>query len=184
MLTRPAFRPVLAATLAALLAAGSLPALAQDTTTVTPAAPASAVPDPTPEHLQAAVDFLMASGATSGFQDMIPQFLDQVRLRYVSQRPEIAQMINDSAISLVPEFVKRRDDLNAQLGKLYAAHFTEDELNQLTEFYHSPLGHKLATEQVGVLQQSIPVVQAWSRKLTEDMAIRVKQEVKKKGQQL
>ena len=168
-----------------VLSLPAAPALAQDTLTVTPATPPGvAMPDPTPEQLAAALDYLRASGATRGFEDMIPQFLDQIRLRYVTQRPEIAQMINDSAFALIPEFVKRRDDLNQQIAKLYTQRFSEDELKQLAEFYRSALGQKLASQQIEVLQQSVPLVQAWSRKLTEDMALRVKDEVKKKGQRL
>lgn len=167
-----------------LVVAGVLPAAAQ-TMTVTPAAPAApAMPEPSPGQLGAALDYLKASGSTRGFEDMIPQFLDQIRLRYVTQRPEIAQMINDAALALIPEFVKRRDELNAQIAKLYTQRFSEDELKQLADFYRSPLGQKLASQQIDVLQQSVPMVQAWSRKLTEDMALRVKDEVKKKGQQL
>lgn len=149
------------------------------------AAPAEpAAPEPAPTHLAASMEFLATSKATKGFEEMIPQFLDQIRQRFVTQRPEIAQIINDSSFSLIPEFVKRRDDLNVSLGKLYTTKFSEDELKQLTEFYKSPIGQKLAQEQVKVLAESVPVVQKWSRSLSEDMVKRVKEEVAKKGQKL
>jgi hypothetical protein len=179
-LTRPA--------LALALALGTLPALATHALAQDQQQPAAgaqpAAPEASPSHTAAAIDFLVSSGLTKGFEEMIPQFLDQVRLRYVGQRPEIAQTINDATMAVVPEFVKRRDDLNRELAKIYTARFTEDELKQMADFYRTPAGQKLAGQQSQVLQASVPVLQAWSRKLNTDMAARVKEEVGKKGQKL
>lgn len=173
-----------ASMLLALVLAG--PAPAQDAAAPAPQAdPAVPVlPEPEPAHLAAAVDFLIASGATKGFEDMIPQFLDQIRLRFVGQRPEIADMINDASLTVVTEFVKRRDDLNKDLGKIYTSRFSEQELKDMAAFYRTPAGQKLATQQSDVLQESVPVVQSWSRKLSNDMAARIKEEVAKNGQKL
>jgi len=174
------FRPLLTTAMAACVLAGlSLaPAAAQDAATPAPAA-APAEPAPAPEHLAAALDFLVTSGATKGFEDMIPQFIDQGRLRYVGQRPELEKVINDAALSLVPEIVKQRDVLNNQLALLYTKQFTVDELKEIAAFYHTPVGQKLATNQVKILQASIPVVQAWSRGLSELVAKRIREEVEK-----
>ena len=179
-------RPFLTRAAGALALAISVasPALAQDAAQ-TPAAPAApAVPEAAPSHTAVAVEFLTISGVTKGFEDMIPQFLDQVRQRYVGQRPEIAQMINDASLAVVPEFVKRRDELNKELAKIYTTRFTEDELTQMVAFYKTPAGQKFSSMQSEVLQASVPVVQAWSRKLSTDMAARIKEEVGKQGQKL
>jgi len=157
------------------------PAWAQE---AAPAPAAPAVPEAPASQTAAAVEFLTVSGVTQGFEDMIPQFLDQVRVRYVGQRPEIADMINEAALAVVPEFVKRRDDLNRELAKIYTARFTEEELIELVAFYKTPAGQKFSTMQSEVLQASVPIVQAWSRKLSTDMAARIKEEVGKKGQKL
>jgi hypothetical protein len=158
-------------------------ARAQDATPA-PATPEAQAPAASPEHVAAAVEFLTASGVTRGFEDMIPQFLDQVRLRYVGQRPEIADLINEAAIAVVPEFVKRRDELNRNLAQLYTQRFSVEELNELVAFFKTPTGQKFSTQQSEVLQASVPIVQNWSRKMSTDMAARIKEEVGKKGQKL
>ena len=176
------FRPLLTTAMAACVLAGLAlaPAAAQDAATPAPAASAApAVPAPAPEHLAAALDFLVTSGATKGFEDMIPQFIDQGRLRYVTQRPELEKVINDAALSLVPEIVKQRDVLNTKLATLYTTEFSVDELKEIAAFYHTPVGQKLAANQVKILQASIPVVQAWSRGLSELVAKRIREEVEK-----
>ena len=180
------FRPLLTTATAAFVLAGLAlsPALSQEAApaAAAPAAdPAAAVP---PEQLAAALDFLETSGATKGFEDMIPQFLDQGRLRYAAQRPELEKSINDAALGLVPEIVKQRDVLNTKLAALYATQFSADELKEIAAFYHTPVGQKLAANQVKILQKSVPVVQAWSRSLSEIVSKRIKEEVAKQGQKL
>jgi len=176
------FRPLLTTAMAACVMAGLalVPAAAQDAAAPAPTTPAApVVPPPAPEHLAAALDFLVTSGATKGFEDMIPQFIDQGRLRYVGQRPELEKVINDAALSLVPEIVKQRDVLNTKLATLYTTEFSVDELKEIAAFYHTPVGQKLAANQVKILQASIPVVQAWSRSLSELVAKRIREEVEK-----
>src|SRR5437763_12196257 len=84
------------------LAALAAPAAAQEATP----APAAAAPAPaTPEQTAAAVEYLRAAQLTKGFEEMIPAFADQVRLRYVGQRPAVADVINDATTAQMPEFV-------------------------------------------------------------------------------
>ena len=138
------FRPLLTTAMAAFVLAGLAlsPVAAQEAAPATPAAPAAPdVPPPPPETLAAARDFLESSGATKGFEDMIPQFLDQGRLRFVAQRPELEKMINDVALGLVPEIVKQRDVLNDKLATLYTQQFSVDELKEIAqEDRHSKQG--------------------------------------------
>jgi hypothetical protein len=174
------------AALAAMLAIAALvPAKAQDAQQApAEAAEAPAAPEASPSHTKAAIEFIQASGALRSFESMIPQFLDQVRLQYVKQRPEIQDLVNEVVLALVSEFMVRLDDLSKDLSKVYTARFTEEELVQMKEFYLSPVGKKLSQIQPEVLQASVPVVQAWSRKLVSDVQSRVKEEVSKKGQKL
>lgn len=166
-----------------LLGSAALPAFAQDATK-TPAADVPAAPQPTAEEVATAVQFLRASGLTTGFDDIIPQFMQQATAVYTGQRPELASMINEAAISLVPEFIKKRADLDNNLAKFYTTKFTQDELKQLTAFYQTPVGVKFAKEQQDILRESIPVVQNWTRELQAGIMKRIKEEVGKKGGEL
>ena len=178
-------RVLAAAMVAGLLASAAvLPASAQNATP----APTAEVPtgnaQPTPEQLATAVQFLKASGLTVGFDDIIPQYLQQATAIYTGQRPELSQTISEAAVSLVPEFMKKRVDLDNSLAKFYTTRFSEDELKQLITFYESPVGKKLATQQQIILRDSMPVVQGWTRDLQNGVMKRVREEVEKKGGKL
>ncbi|MFT4130831.1 DUF2059 domain-containing protein [Labrys sp. (in: a-proteobacteria)] len=179
-------RVLAAAMVAGLLAsAAALPASAQNATPVpTAEVPTGNAAQPTPEQLATAVQFLKASGLTVGFDDIIPQYLQQATTIYTGQRPELSQLINEAAISLVPEFMKKRVELDNSLAKFYTTRFSEDELKQLITFYESPVGKKLATQQQIILRDSMPVVQGWTRDLQDGVMKRVREEVEKKGGKL
>jgi hypothetical protein len=179
----------LAAVMAGLLAGSAvLPAYAQDATKApaadVPTASAPALPEPSPEQLAVALQFLTASRLTTGFDDIVPQFIQQASQIYVGQRPELRGMINDAAISLVPEFVQKRTELDRNLAKFYTTKFTEDELKQLVVFYQTPVGAKFSKEQQDILRDSIPVVQDWTRELQNSIMQRIKEEVEKRGGKL
>ncbi|MGJ4856569.1 DUF2059 domain-containing protein [Labrys sp. KB_33_2] len=179
-------RVLAAAMVAGLLASAAvLPASAQNATPApTAEVPTGNTAQPTPEQLATAVQFLKASGLTVGFDDIIPQYLQQATAIYAGQRPELSQIINEAAISLVPEFMKRRGELDNSLAKFYTTRFSEDELKQLITFYESPVGKKLATQQQVILRDSMPVVQGWTRDLQDGVMKRVREEVEKKGGKL
>jgi hypothetical protein len=194
MLRQRRVSAVAAALLTGLLAGSAvLPAFAQDATQA-PAAPAAPAPaaaapaataaEPPAEQVAIAVQFLRASGLTAGFDDMIPQFMQQANAVYANQRPELATMINQATIELVPEFMKERADLDQGLAKLYITKFSQDELKQLTAFYQTPVGQKFSREQQTIIRDSVPVVQEWTRKLQGDIMTRIKDEVGKKGGKL
>ncbi|GLS22117.1 hypothetical protein GCM10007874_51340 [Labrys miyagiensis] len=185
----------LAAVVAGLLAGSAvLPAYAQDATQApaadvptagAPAAPAASTqPEPSAERLALAIQFLKVSGLTTGFDDIIPQFMTQASQIYASRRPELRGMINDAAISLIPEFVKKRDDLDKALARFYTTKFNDDELKQLVTFYQTPVGAKFSKEQQNILRDSVPVVGNWTRDLQDSIMLRLRQEVQKRGGQL
>jgi hypothetical protein len=185
----------LAAVVAGLLAgSAALPAFAQDATQApaaqAPAAPtadvptAPALPEPSPEQLAVAIQFLKVSGLTTGFDDIIPQFMQQASQIYTGQRPELRGMIGEAAVSLVPEFIQKRAELDKNLAKFYTTEFTEDELKQMVAFYETPVGKKFSAKQQDILRDSIPVVQKWTIGLQNDIMKRMKEEVEKKGGKL
>jgi uncharacterized protein len=181
---------VLAAAFAGLLAgSAALPAFAQDATqapaTDAPAAGAPAAQaEPSAEQLATAIQFLKVSGLTSGFDDIIPQFMTQASQIYASQRPELRGMINDAAISLVPVFIQKRGDLDKALARFYTTKFTEDELKQLVAFYQTPVGAKFSKEQQNILRDSVPVVSSWTRDLQDSIMKNLRDEVEKRGGRL
>ncbi|MBU3820676.1 DUF2059 domain-containing protein [Flavobacteriaceae bacterium XHP0103] len=53
------------------------------------------------------------------------------------------------------------EGLYDKLAELYMNEFTEAEIEELTAFYHSDLGKKLAQKQLGLSQKAMMLSQTW-----------------------
>jgi hypothetical protein len=72
-----------------------------------------------------------------------------------------------------PEFLKRfrkevlgrLDELNAEIATLYFERFSIEELQELTAFYETPAGRKLAKEGPELVEASAKVGAAWGERV-------------------
>jgi uncharacterized protein len=102
----------------------------------------------TPSHLQAAESYLIATGINTKFGTIT----DNVVNTFSTQIPENTRA---AFVNIMENFMHKYytwDALKGDLSKMYAAEFTEDELNQLTVFFNTQIGKKYG-EKIVVLEQ-------------------------------
>jgi hypothetical protein len=158
------------------------PAVAQQ-----PGAPAPAAPAPaavSPSALAAAKDLLTAKGAINMFDPIIPGMVESTKNTFLPTNPGLFKDLSEVAGKLRTEFTPRRNEIVDEIARLYAQRFSETELKELTAFYKSPLGKKFATEEPVVIDQGLHRAEAWSKKLSEEVLVRFRAEMKKKGHDL
>ena len=99
------------------------------------------------------VEFLKLTGTGTVFENLIAQMGAGVR--------------QDNKAAYLAEANGTLEGLYGQMADLYMAEFTQDEVKQLIAFYESPLGKKIASKQMELMQQAMPMGQQWSMKLQE-----------------
>ena len=93
--------------------------------------------------------------------------------------------IDDKNLNEAFEFVESlMKQLMTEIAELYAAHFTEQEIKDILAFYKSPVGRKMITEEPKALDQSMSHAQAWAVKISDQVLVRMREEMKKKGHDL
>jgi hypothetical protein len=136
---------------------------------------------PSPASVQLAREVVLASGATRAFEGVIPSILGQSLNVFVQQNPDLQKQLTETVKSLAPEFEKRTDDIITIIATTYATRFTEPELKELLNFYRSAVGKKFVAQLPSVLEESYVKVQEWGGKVSEEVVIRLRAEMKKKG---
>src|SRR5208283_4386107 len=63
--------------------------------------------------------------------------------------------LTEVATNVQKEFDPRVSELVDQSARIYATHFTEQELKDLLTFYQSPLGQKVLAQEPKVLDESM-----------------------------
>ena len=141
-------------------------------------------PTPTPAAVAAAKELVLIKGATAMFDPLIPGVIESAKNGFLPTNPQLAQPLNEVAAELRKQYEPKRNEIIDEVAKIYAQHFTEQELKDLVTFYKSPLGKKMVTEEPFAVDQSLKAAQAWAMHFSDEVIERFHVEMKKKGYNL
>jgi len=138
----------------------------------------------TPASLAAAKELISLKGGVAMFDPLIPGVIESAKNAYLPTNPQLSKELNEVALQLRKEYDPKRAEILNEVSKIYAQHFTEQELKDLVAFYRTPLGKKMITEEPIALDQSLKAAQAWATKFSDEVLERFRAEMKKKGHNL
>jgi uncharacterized protein len=118
------------------------------------------------------------------WDSVVPGVIEQAKNALLQTNPALSKELDTVAEKLRGEFAPRSTELFDIVANLYAQQFTEKELAEIVTFYKSPIGGKLLAKEPIVNDQSLGVVQQWAAKFSEEVIIRMRAEMKKKGYDL
>ncbi len=134
--------------------------------------------------MAAAKELVVLKGGTAMFEPLIPGVIESAKNNFLPTNPQLAQPLNQIAAELRKEYEPKRDEILEDVAKIYAQHFTEQELKDLLAFYKTPLGKKLIAQEPIALDQSLKATQAWAVHFSDEVVQRFRVEMKKKGYNL
>jgi hypothetical protein len=137
-----------------------------------------------PASLLIAKQLVTVTGATALFNPLIAGVVEQAKNLYLQQNPGLAKDLNEIANKMRKDLQPRFAELTNEIAKLYATHFTEQELKDILAFYRSPAGKKLLAQQPDVVDASMRFTQDWANKLSEQVTAKMREELKKRGHNL
>lgn len=149
--------------------------------TLAVAAPVAYAQQPAPSAIATAKELVTLTGSTALFTPLIAGVIEQSKSVFLQQNPALAKDLNEIAAKLRAEYAPRFSELNDEVARLYATHFTEPELKEILAFYKSPTGKKMLNEQPQVVDSSMRFAQNWANALSEDVVGKMRTELKKKG---
>jgi len=139
---------------------------------------------PSPVALGTAKEIVAVTGATTLFDPMIAGVVGQTRLLFLQQDPGLSKDLNDISARMIKDLTPRFDELVNEVTRIYATHYTEQELKDLLAFYKSPAGKKLIVEQPKIVDASLKFAQNWANGLSDEVFAKMREELKKKGHAL
>ena len=149
-------------------------------TAMVSAAPSRA-DDVTPSHLAAAIEAVHSAKASKGFDNVLPLLSEKVQDQIIRLRPDLYKQITDVVQQEALKLVARRGDLDADVARIWANAFTEEELKAITAFYKSPAGLKFVDIGPQVVGASLQAVKGWSDSVGQELLEKSRAELKKQG---
>jgi hypothetical protein len=139
---------------------------------------------PSAGALAVAKELVELKSGAGMFDTVISGTVDRLKGLVLQTNPQLVKDINATADVLKAEFAPRRSELVAEVAKLYAARFTEQELKELLAFYKTALGKKLIAQEPQVLDETVRFSQVWAARTSDEILRRFRAEMKKRGHDL
>jgi len=136
---------------------------------------------PSAAAVATAKQLIASTHATTMFDPLIAGVVEQAKLLYLQQNPALSKDLNEIAAQIRTELTPRFAELSDEMARLYATHFTEQELKAILVFYQSPAGQKLLEVQPTVIESSMRFAQDWANKLSDQVIAKMRDELKKRG---
>jgi uncharacterized protein len=112
------------------------------------------------------------------WESVVPGVIEQAKNALLQTNPALSKELDTVAQQLRAEFAPRSTELLDIVANLYAQQFTEKELSEIVAFY------KLLAKEPAVNDQSLSRVQRWAAQFSDEVIIRMRAEMKKKGYDL
>jgi len=169
-------RQYLAAALFGLALTGfAYPAMAQSSS------PPANAPQPSPGALLLAKQIVQVKNVKDVFAPIIPGVVKKARDLFLQTNFMYQKDIDEVAFNVEKQFTPRVTELVDASARIYATHFSEQELRDLLNFYQSPLGQKALAEEPKVLDQTMVFAGTWADNVSQEVIQSMRIELKKRG---
>jgi hypothetical protein len=144
----------------------------------------TAAQQPTASAVATAKELLAAKGATAMFDPLIPGIIESTKNTILPSNPALYKDLTEVAAKIRNDLAPRRNEVVDEIARLYAQRFTEQEMKEIIAFYKSPVGKKFVTDEPAIIDQGLQRAEAWSRRMSDEVMNRFRQEMKRKGHDL
>lgn len=134
-----------------------------------------------PEHLALARKYIDLTDKAGVYEASLINTGVETMRTILSQNPEISAALETAIVRTLDTYKDRKGELLDQFARLYAARFTMEELQQIVDFYASPVGMKLATANTQLNTDLQTVMKVWEANLRTEFFAKVKAELKAAG---
>ena len=148
------------------------------------ALPAFAQQAPTPEHLKAVREVVVASGLSQSFESIYGEFVGGVRQNIGSTRPELKKDMEEVLTALKAEADLRRDEIIDSSARIFASKMSEADLKEVAAFFNSPVGQRYNSYRPQVIDEIFTLLQPWSTATSNRLYDLFQAEMRKRGHQL
>jgi uncharacterized protein len=134
-------------------------------------------------HLQAARRTIEAVRADEQFDQILPVLAEQAKALFLRANPSLVQEVDEVVNQVALQLASLRPQLDRELERVWAARFTEEQLNEITAFYSSEVGTALGEGMDGIIQDSLRAANIWRDALSTEIVTRSREELIARGHQ-
>jgi uncharacterized protein len=151
----------------------------------TPSLAQGASPSPTPAAILIAKQILeLKDSKKTVFAPLVRGVIEKARDELIQTNFMWSKDLNEVAAKLETQYAPRADELLDAAARIYASHFTEQELRQILAWDQSPIGRKMLTEEPKAFEEYMAHSGEWGENFSEEVIVKMRDEMKKRGHDL
>ncbi len=131
-----------------------------------------------PERMALAMKLLQLSGTSRVFDQILPEIADQAKNNFIRANPQMQLGIISVVDKVALQLVTRRPELDQYFAKIWASAFTDEEMQQLIDFYQTDVGKKFAVAFPQVLTVQTAASQEWGKSVAAELTQKVQDELR------
>ncbi len=131
-----------------------------------------------PESLALAKQLVKLTNTDRTFDELLPNIAAEAKNGFIRANPQMQLGIIDVVDRVALDLVKRRPELDEYLARVWASGFSDDEMQELIDFYSTDTGKKYAELHPQLLGVELAAAQEWGRSITRELTARVSAELK------
>ena len=131
-----------------------------------------------PERMALAMKLVEISGTTRIFDEVLPSIAEDSKNRFIRANPQMQLGIIAIVDRIAVQMVSRRPELDQYLARVWASGFSDEEMQELVDFYSTDVGKKFSNALPQVLAVQTAAAQEWGKSVGEELNLRVQQELR------
>ncbi|MCG8670883.1 MAG: DUF2059 domain-containing protein, partial [Pseudomonadales bacterium] len=122
-------------------------------------------------------ELVQITGTARLFDALLPNIADEAKNSFIRSNPQMQLGIIAVVDTVAVEMVSRRPELDRFLARVWASGFTDDEMQDLIDFYSSPTGQKFAQTHGQILAVQTAAAEQWAQSVAAELDQRVREEL-------
>lgn len=131
-----------------------------------------------PERMALAMKLVELSGTTRIFDTVLPDLAEESKNNFIRANPQMQLGIIAVVDRVALTLVSRRPELNQYLAKVWASAFTDEEMQDIVDFYSTEVGKKFSIALPQMLAVQTAAAQEWGKSVAAELNLKVQEELR------
>lgn len=135
-------------------------------------------------HLNIAFETVFITRTSRAYGEVLPNLARRVKARLVERSPKLKEQIERAVDEVALTLVERQGELDLLIARSWAERFSIQELRDISAFYATPTGTKLAKANTELIATGLDIAREWGQQMGIEMVQVVTENLKKQGHEL
>ncbi|MEP3525693.1 MAG: DUF2059 domain-containing protein [Hyphomicrobiales bacterium] len=138
----------------------------------------------TQEHLNLAYEAVFITRASRAYNEIVPNLARRAKAELSEKYPDLENEINRAVDETAIKLAARQGELDLAISRRWAKRFSKSELREISAFYATPAGTKLAKKNTELIASGLDEARKWGAEIGGHLIAEVQLKLKASGHKL